>query len=138
MAGVVTFSVGAVARGRARAESLMEDSCSIRVAGTRTGTDPSTGRDLLSPGVQVYAGPCRVQLPGSQEDVRRGGDRSWTVQRLTLSVPMSAPTVPVGAVVEMTATTLDLGLVGRRYRVVESFAKTHATARRLSCEEVTG
>lgn len=134
----MTAAAGAVARGRALAEGLMEDACLVTRPGSRTGTDPVTGKDVISAALQVYAGPCRVQLPGSQEDVRRAGDRSWTVQRLTLSLPMSAASVEVGDVVEVTATALDLGLLGRRYRVVESFAKTHATARRLSCEEVTG
>lgn len=116
----------------------MEDACTVSRPGSRTGTDPATGKDVLSPATQMYAGRCRVQLPGSQERLEQAGDRAWTVQRLTLSLPMSAADVAVGDVVLVTAATLDAGIVGRRYRVVQSFAKTHATARRLSCEEVTG
>ncbi len=115
----------------------MVDTCRVERQAPRVGTSSATGRDVLPSPVGVYEGVCRVQLAGSQEDVRVAGERPRTVQRLTLSLPMAATGVQVGDVVTVTAASLDASLVGRRYRVVQAFAKTHATARRLGCEEVT-
>lgn len=59
------MSVGALlSRGRAEAEALMLDTCSITRGGTSEPVfDPATGLFTPPGGTVVYAGKCRVKAP---------------------------------------------------------------------------
>ena len=56
---------------------------------------------------------------------------------IDVQVPMSVTGLAVGDVVTVTASALDPDLVGRHFWVKDLAHKTHMTARRLGCEEVT-
>jgi hypothetical protein len=125
-----------VMRGRAQIERLMVDACLID---RKTGSvlDEDTG-DYVDTYATVYEGKCRVQdsgLSGHQVDA---GDRPVELQTRTLQVPMTVTGVKVDDRVQVTASVLDADLVGRTFRVTDLMHKTHATARRLPIEEVTG
>lgn len=129
-------AAGAVAAGRRAAEALMVDVCTI-THGTGAATlNETTGRRTLTTST-VYSGPCRVQVPQAQPQTSDVAERSATVQQLTISIPVTATGVAVGAVVTVTASALDPELAGRVFRVSGVHHKTHATARRLACEETT-
>lgn len=118
----------------------MVDSCTIvRPASGLPVFDPSDGTYDEADDTDVYDGVCRVQVMDSlnAQDAEAGGEL-LTVQRLVLQLPISVTGVRVGDVATITSSAMDSDLVGRVYRVVATHAKTHATARRLQCEEVTG
>ena len=131
-------AAGFVMAGRRAAEALMVDACTVTRPAGAAGQDESTGRRTAAAAATVYAGVCRVQLPDVDPNRSDAGERTWTVERSTISLPISVLTVAVGDVIAITASALDPALVGRRYRVTGVAAKTHLTARRLSCERVAG
>jgi hypothetical protein len=130
-----------LAAGRAAAERLMTDSCRItRTSREAAGEfDPDTGRHEQPDPDDVYEGRCRVQVTDSlNAQTPDFGGRVVTVQKAVVQLPIGAADVQVGDVVEIKAAGSDPALVGRRYTVAASHAKTHATARRVQVEEVTG
>lgn len=125
--------------GRAAAESLMVDACTITAAGADGGFDDTTGQyGTSTAGAASYAGKCRVQVPNVVERSANAGERDWTLQAAIISVPIvGSEGVKVGHKVTIDAATSDSALQGRIYTVVAEHHKTFATARRLRCEEVT-
>ena len=124
---------------RARAEALMVDACSVTRAGADAAAfNPATGGYTQPDPVDVYAGKCRVQVTDAlNEQTPEYGGREVTLQQAIVSVPIDATGIQVGDVVTITAANYDPELVGVTYRVLAIHRKTHATARRLRCEEVT-
>lgn len=126
-------------RGRLAAERMMTDTCWIR---RRTGvaTDPTTGEatptwsDVY--GTQASPAKCRVQdAAGSgTEDV--GSIADATTAATLVSLPITATGVAPGDQVVIGTAAYDTDLPGRVLTVVRVQAKSHATARRLWCEEV--
>jgi hypothetical protein len=122
--------------GRAAAERLMVDTCTVtRVTGGSG--DPETG--IYTPTrATVYTGKCRVQ----QAPIARAGSRSEVGEASVVQVgyilqlPTSVTGVEVEDIATVTASALDSGLVGRSFRVAGQAAKTHATMRRLEIREV--
>ena len=129
---------GVVAAGRRRAEALMDCTCTITRGAGRAGQDETTGRRTDATAGTVYTGKCRVQLGEVAPDQAEAGDRTWTTERATVSIPVTSTSPVTGDVVQITTAPLDPFLVGRRYRVVVAPAKSHATARRLACERIAG
>lgn len=127
-------ATAALLRGRRAAQALMVDSCRIDRPGEPV-LDPATGASI-TPTALVYVGSCRVQVTDFTEARPEAGQRAWTVTRATISVPITVLGVRVGDVVTVTTSSLDPDLTGRSWRVAASVDKTHATARRLLCEEV--
>lgn len=127
-------ALSAVLRGRALAESLMVDACTItRRDGTST-TNPTTG--AVTPNVTtVYTGKCRVQNRAPRTQDPAAGEAVWVEHLLELQLPMSVTGVRTGDVATITASVLDPDLAGRRLRVSVPVHKSHATARRLPCVE---
>lgn len=125
----------AVASARAAAESLMVDACTITGPPTAGAWDPVTQTTGSTPGPVLYEGPCRVQVPSVQPAEADAGGRQWVTRTVVVSVPVACPVVPAMSVVTVTAAALDPELTGP-YRVVAALAKTAASARRLTCEEV--
>jgi hypothetical protein len=131
-------AAAAVAAGRRAAEALMVDACTV-AHGTGGGVQDETTGQVARTTSTVYTGPCRVQLPQAQPRTSDVAERTATVQRAIVSLPVATSTgVRVGATVTITAAALDADLAGRRFRVVGLHHKSYATARRLECEEVTG
>jgi hypothetical protein len=124
----------ALPRLREQAESLMVDTCKIEhVTGTAWDEDSGTSTPTYD---TRYSGKCRTQTTLTSEAAQSAGEREWTIQSLTVSVPMSVTGVEVGDRVTITSTALDLDLVGRVFTVVALAHKTHMTARRFRVEEV--
>jgi hypothetical protein len=129
-------AAGVLLAGRAAAEALMVDECTVVRPGDRQ-LDENTGQfaDTSDP---VYEGVCKFQATLASGKSPTAGSYEFTVQELRLDLPVSAGPVAVDDVVTVTASVFDAQLVGRVYRVVELFHKSFATAQRCRLEEVTG
>lgn len=126
----------AVARGRAAAEKLMVDTVTVdRWDGTYT-FDDTTGEQVKNYGAPIYSGKGRVQQQRSVSDEDQGGGRLVTILVRELQLPVTVTGLQVDDRVTID-TSQDPDLVGREFRVASLFGKTHATARRVSIEEVT-
>lgn len=121
---------------QAQAESLMVDACIIdRPAGDPV-LNESTGQ-METTYAPVYTGPCRVQAPGTQGANPNAGEHQFTVLGHVVQLPIDATAYAVGDRVRITTATFDPALVGRTFTVASLMHKTHPTARRLVCDEVT-
>lgn len=131
------MSAGSLAaRGRAAAEEIMTDACSIaRITGQVL--NPATGQ-LTPTSTTVYAGKCRVKAPHSTTAVGETQIGETVVASVSpvVSIPVTVTTVTEGDRVTVTAST-DAGLVGTVLLVKAVQHGTHITARRLLCEELT-
>lgn len=129
-------AASALARARAAAQALMVDTCTIQHQ-TGTTTDPLTG--VVTPTwTTVYTGRCRVQQTLAQGSRVEAGEIEPVVLRLEVQLPVvGSEGVERGDLVTVTASVHDVDLVGRAFRVRDLHHKTHATSRRVQCEEVT-
>lgn len=126
----------ALAAGRAAAESLMVDTCTIRrVAGATS--DPDTGEETPTY-ESLYTGNCRVQQAQAQAQSEDVGEDQLLLLRLEVQLPMSVVGLEVGDHITLTASVHDPDLVDRVFLVHDLAHKTHATARRVQCLERTG
>lgn len=124
----------AVLAGRAAAEALMVDSCTI----TRPGevvTDPDTG-DVTNSTTIVYAGRCKVQSKNSATSSPEAGGAVFTVVSRQVHIPANAADVLDGDVVTVTASALNSFTVGKQYRVEGYTPDTFETAARLPVKEI--
>lgn len=136
---------GALADFQSLAVSRMRDTCTVTAPSTTAGTvDPVTGLETATAGTAVYSGVCRLRMSGtvagsSSRDV--SGDRVST-STPTLSVPVTAVRIPVGAVVLITAVPADDPAghlrLGMRFRVTGLVLGTDMSAQRVTVEAVTG
>lgn len=130
-------AAGVLARGRAAAERNMVDACVIT---RRTGesTDPNSG--VVTPTlITVYTGRCRIQAGDPHAEPTDAGEAEVLLAQRVLQLPVATSTgIEAGDRVTITASVNDPDLVNRQYVVRGEFAKTHATARRLGIQEVTG
>lgn len=124
-----------VARGRAKAESLMVDTCTIRpVLSVETNPDGSTTTTYGDP---VYAGKCKIQQQRLRyPETPSAGEKKWTlgVTEIHLPVTTAAGNVATDHVAEID-TSFNPTNVGRMFRVQMPDTKTFQTAIRLICEE---
>lgn len=132
-------AAGATLRGRAAAEGLMVEACTIGRPSQSHTTNNVTGAVTYT-SAPLYTGKCRVQMmTGTRGDnLLQAGERAFSVQSAIISIPITVVGIRVDDVVTITASTLDGDLVGRTYRVEDIIHKTFLTARRLICQEVTG
>lgn len=121
----------ALTRGRALAERMMVDTCSISRPGATV--DELTGVPTWTP---VYTGKCQVSAYEPQESNREVSSALVTTQRYVLKLPVESYAPQIGDVATITAATYDANLVTRKFRVVALLHKTAATAYRLGAEEV--
>lgn len=117
---------------QAQAEAMMVDSCTIRRV-TGTTTNPTT-LEVVPTYATIYSGKCRVQLRDTAATQAEAGELNHAAVRTIVQVPMTVTGVAVDDEV-LIAASLDADLVGRTFRVRGLFHKTHATARRIECEE---
>lgn len=126
-----------LARGRLAATALMTDTCYVRRAGAPT-TDGTTG--IVTPTwTNVYAssgtpGACRVQEASGSE--AQAGENLTLLSGVVVSLPITATGIIPGDQVVVVAAGFDTALPARVFTVTRVLAKSHATARRLWCEEV--
>jgi hypothetical protein len=122
--------MSALRAGRALAERMMVDHVVIRrITGERT--DRITGK--VTPLTEaVYTGKCKLQSYEGYEQSRDTAGVQYTVQRLSIHLPVGAYRINVGDVAEIVTSTIDPLLVGRQLRLVsEAPFKTFATAYRV-------
>lgn len=127
-----------LARGRARAEALMVDTCTIeRPTGTKI-RDENTGgfTRVMQP---LYTGQrCRVQSRGYWGQRTDVGQADLILLQLEIQLPVSVTGLRVHDVITVTASVNDPDLVGRKFRLKDEMHKSHATSRRVMCTEITG
>jgi hypothetical protein len=127
-----------LAEGRAAAEAIMLDACTItRVTGEPGPIDPETGLRSPAPTATVYSGKCKVQTYEPHESARASGDHVYTEQRYHLHLPIGAGPIEVDDEALITAASADSELVGKTYRIAGLHSKTFATAQRLLVDEIT-
>lgn len=123
---------------RAQAESLMQDTVLVEV-GTGVELDPDTLEEVPE-WAEVYAGPGRIQRPGSlspRDDVVGGVE--FGIQAVLAQLPLSAVGIQSGmrVTVEAVGASTDPDLLGLVATVQANLTKTHPTKRTLVCEEVS-
>jgi hypothetical protein len=129
------------------AESRMRDTCTVTMPSLGPGSvDPGTGLETDTPGALVYSGRCRLRMAGKvatsgTSTAAVAGDQVVTSTPM-LHVPVSAPRLPVGAIVKITGVPADDPAghlrLWLRLRVVGLVIGTDMTAQRVTVEAVTG
>jgi Family of unknown function (DUF6093) len=126
-----------LARGRAAAEKLMVDACTIKRP-TGTTTDPDTA-DVVTSYTTLYTNQkCRIQSRGQWGERRDVGQDSLVMQTIEVQLPITVANLAVGDVITITAATFDPALVGRELQLKDLNSETHATCRRVMATELTG
>lgn len=126
----------ALLRGRAAAEQLMVDTCTIQHKTGET-TDPDTG--VVTPSyATVYSGKCKLKLPTAVARPADVGQAQVFTQHPTLSLPAATTGVQIDDLVTITASALMPALVGRQFRVRGLPGSTHMTAARFEIMEKMG
>lgn len=130
---------------RADTESRMRDTCRITLPGSSDGPlDPDTGLPVETPGTVIYVGMCRYRTAGgvSASATREVGGDHAAIAFPTLSIPVSAPRIPIGAVPVITGVPPDDPAghlrLGLRMRVIGQNLATDLTAQRMAIEVVVG
>jgi hypothetical protein len=126
------MTLPAIYSGRAAAERLMVDTCTVRRI--TPGEDPVTGAPTDTATV-VYTGQAKRQSEAQYEITPDVGDSLRTVQRYLAHFPVGAFLPDVGDVIEWTACPQDPDRVGTKDRIVGRFNKTLATAMRVYVEQ---
>ena len=128
-----------LARGRAAAEALMTDTGSVRRPGAPTPNATTGG--VTPPWSDVYAssaapGRLRVQESAGSSATEVAGTAQTDLAAVIISLPITATGIVPGDQVVIVTAAHDTGLPARVFTVTRVLAKSHATARRLWCEEV--
>ena len=126
-----------LSEGRALAESLMTDTCTItREDPEAPEPEPDPDTLVIPPKarITVYSGKCRVQIKSiiATSTESDAGERQSTTQEFELQLPVDGTAdVSKNDVAEVITASNDDSLVGRMFTVTARHEKTHATARRL-------
>lgn len=126
-----------VTRGRAAAEALMVDTCTIRRESGSV-TDQDTG--AVTPTYDtVYAGKCRFQQvtlnATAAPDV---GEAQVYLEHTILQLPATATGIRAEDAVTCDTSALDPDLPGKQWFAIGVSGKSHGTARRVQLREVSG
>ncbi|MCX4470453.1 DUF6093 family protein [Micromonospora sp. NBC_01655] len=124
----------ALARGRAMAERLMVDACTIQRV---TGEGSDDDGNVVKTYEQLYAGRCRVQQRSGQAAQEDVGQDFQLMLRLEVHLPMSVVGLEAGDEMTVIASAHDPDLAGRTFLVRDLAHKSHATARRVGVTERT-
>lgn len=130
-----------VANGRALAESLMTDTCTITRAGVADPDavpDPVTGLYPVPADSTVYTGRCSIRVPGTVSASKSrdsAGDEAVMLTAI-LSVPALAPLVKINDVVTFTASTYNPRLVGQEWVVDGMIPGSRQTAQKVTVSVV--
>lgn len=134
-----------IGMARSDAEGEMVDQCVIRAGLPSKVFDPATGEYVNVEAALIYpesgrpVGFCKRQAFSRRfEQNAEVGAHSVTESRIQLDLPVSAPRIPTGAMVTMTACPFDPNSVGQVFRVEGPAGKTWATAQRINVSEVVG
>jgi hypothetical protein len=136
---VVSFAAHVLAgleQGRVLANALMTDTCTVSTWTGRTVQNETTGAESKVYAVD-FTSACKVQRrQANQTTEPEVGGRRVAVDEVEVHLPVTAPQVVEGQVIEITVSASDPRLVGRKFVVSSPMNKTHATATRLSVKEL--
>jgi hypothetical protein len=121
-------------RGRAAAEALMVDTCTI-VRNSNASANVETGQIISTPQT-IYTGKCRLKLPVAVARPEEAGEAQLFTQHPTLSIPATTTGVQVDDIVTITASALMPSLVGRKFHVRAIPGQSHMTAGRFEVMEI--
>ena len=129
-------ATSATLRGRAAAEALQVDTCTItRIVSTTT--DPDTG--VVTPTYStIYTGKCRLKLPVAVARPLKVGEAQEFTQHPILSLPALTTGVQVDDILTVTASLLMPSLVGRVFHIRAVPGQSHMTAARFEVMEIMG
>jgi len=128
----------AVAAGRARIESLMQDTCIVTRPGTVSGDlSPGTLRRAVNVPVIIYAGKCRLHATRVQASAVEAAGNVALIEETIFSIPSDAPSVQTKDTVELTSSIHDFN-AGQRYNINSVLMNTHRTAQRCRVEAIIG
>lgn len=120
---------------RAEAESRMTETVTVGVY--KYETNQTTGkafRTLVSPA--SYSGKARIRF-GSRGVVNANApNMPVAIQEPYLSVPVGSALIPVGHEVDVSASSADAALIGRRFRIAGAPLSGQVAAHRYPLEEV--
>jgi hypothetical protein len=128
-----------LARGRARAEAGMIDTCIVeRITGVTT--DPVTAQttDVTVP---VYSGKCRLKeiTAAMAREAQPAPSVHQAMRYRVLQLPIAASGgIQAGDFLTVVTCVHDPDMVGRRMVVRDQSGSSEQTARRLGVEEATG
>ena len=123
--------------GRAAAESLMLDTCTITRRGGERTWDEESGTYTDAEPTTVYEGRCKVQTRNVSVSEVDAGEREVGVLAWEVHLPVvGSEGVRRGDTVTVTAAVFDAALVGRVFTVSGPHVGTAKTARRLPVEAV--
>lgn len=123
-----------LARGRAALTASLTDACTIQHP---TGLSAPSAAGVVTPTYSLlYTGPCKVKGADSASGQDVAGAH-LAVLSPEVHVPVDVVGVEEGDVITITASRYDPELVGRVFRTDGPQHKSHATARRLPCKEIT-
>lgn len=139
-------AVAALGRFRARAESLMTDTCRI--------TRPGEGEPVLNTGtgqyddpapITVYEGPCRIPPRGTTSTATAdAAGQSFAVGEYPFEIPVehagytAGEEVRPGQTVTYLTAKYDPALVGRVFGIVDPVLQSQATKRRFKIKTAVG
>lgn len=123
---------------RSEAESLMQDTCTIRAEVPSTGRtiDPTTGNYSTPPGDVIYTGKCRTKDATFRALDIEAGERDQVVTQILVAIPLEVTGVTERQTVTIDSST-DPALVGTVVQIVNVPHGAMMTARRLVCKEWT-
>ena len=128
----------AVLAGRAAAEALMVDHCTVK---HQTATTPGPNLEEVPVYETVWSGPCRVQRSGALSPREASGAAGYEfgIDSILAQLPLSASGIKRGHVfvVDGLGDESDPDLLGLTATILSNLTKTHATKRTLVCEEVS-
>lgn len=102
------------------------------------GVDEATGNPTRVPvGEQLYDGIARVKYTDNAVRNAEGASQLVTTQDVTVSLPHGSVVLPEGTDVLVTASTADVALVGRAYKVDGSPTLGQSTAYRYPVTELS-
>lgn len=106
---------GILAMGRARKRSIMTET--VLIGRFRDGTDPVTGDATRVIVTKRYDGVGRVKYPTLNVTTPAAAGQTLSTQDILVEIPSESPLAYEGDEIEITASTVDPTLVGRRYTV---------------------
>ena len=120
---------------RSHAESMMTDACVITGPNGSPTWDDATGTYTIPAGSTVYAGPCRLRMPGR---VTRAdsGDAAFAVDEGTLSLPVDGSEDVGAGMVALVALGND-PIASVSVSIQATHVQTNSTARRLPVKLVS-
>lgn len=128
--------MGALTMGRAMAESRFTETFTF--FSSVRGVDPDTLADADVETVLYSAVLGRVKYPSLTVSTSSAAGQTFATQDVTVSVAVgAAPLAHEGHFCRVTASTVDPGLVGRKFRVKGSPASGQVTSHRFPVSEVT-